>query len=454
MTELSVAKQLAITRMIEGAPDAVLRRLSAALQSAPDTRMAWIRGRVLAELGTRRMRGAAFGPLIALFRERGDGVRGLSFPSPILNGLWRQVRDRQRDFLVQAEAMTVGGGEIDPRLLDILCLSAASALRDEPEKVWVGLDARMAGALAACFDLAPLARRSAPMLGAWIGRGDPRADAALRLMMQDAAMISEDAAPRMLEILFANLTEPGRVLRLVSRIAGTDGQERFLARSDMADFGDRLLERLEAAADAAERFVPAEADLAGTEAACSQINQAAALMIQMEQSLDLTADGDWGARFQALKHRMGKTVNRLLARCPRAVDQALPLTRVRVSEGTARMAPDLDAPTSGPQVERARRLMQVLGASRRVAPVLGCAGLRMQVCETLEVRLSAYGDEIIEALNAGAGDDEARGVALAMLCAEFLAQAEAEVPARTLMRRLEATGAAPRLTPSLSPWAA
>lgn len=447
MTELPVASQTAITAMIEAAPDAALQKLSVALRSTPGARVDWIRRLILAELAARRMRAVVFGPLTALFRPRGDGVRGLSFPAPVMTGLWRQVSVRQAALLAQAEEMTAGGGEIAPRLLDQLCLSAAAVLRDEPETVWVGLDGATAQELAACFDLAPLARGAMPMLRTWTRRADADARAALRLTMRDAAQISDDAAPRMLEILFANIQQPGLILRVISHVSGLGGEERFLAESELADFGERLLERIEEAADVLDGFDPVRGEGAEVGVVCEQLDDAVELMAQMELSLDLTPDGAWGARFQVLKQRLGGALNDLIGQCPRAVDKVLPLERVRGAAGVARMAPVMDARTDGPAVDRARRLMQVLASSKRAAAVLGCAGQRSQICEALEKRLSAHGDELIEALNAGHGADESRMAALVEISAHFLEQADAEVPARTLRRRLAATGATAARSP-------
>lgn len=441
MTDLPAASQTAIIAMIDAAPDAALKTLSVALRSTPGARVEWIRGRILLEMDDRRMRDAAFGPLIALFRPRPDGVRGLTFPMIILKGLWKEVRRRQPQLLAQADEMTVGGGEIDPLLLDQLCLSAAALLRDEPGKAWVGLDPATAGSLASCFDLAPLARRGLPMLRAWTGRPDPEADAALRLMMRDAAQISDDAEPRMLEILFANIEQPGLILRVASRMSGAGGDGRLLAESEMADFGERLLEQIEAAADVLSALDPASDDLAQVRAAAKRLDGAADLMGQMELSLDLTPEGAWGERFQGVKQRMGRTLGDLMGRCPRVVANALPMERKRVAGGVARMVPIMDARTDGPVIDQARRLLELLALTRQAALTLGCTGQRNQVCETLEKHLSAYGDEMVEALNAGGGAREEGMIALAELCAAFLEQADAEIPARTLRRRLAAAGA-------------
>ncbi|MFN4296120.1 MAG: hypothetical protein ACK4FB_04710 [Brevundimonas sp.] len=451
MTELSVASRNAISAMLEAAPDSALGKLSVALRSTPGAKADWIRKRTVAEINARRMRAIAFGPLIALFRKRADGVRGMNFPSPILNGLWRAVSARQPLLLEQAEDMTVGGGEISPRLLDQLCLSAAAVLRDEPGAIWPGLDARTAQNLAACFDLAPMARAAMPMLDLWTGRPDADSAASLRLMMRDTTRISEDAAPRMLEILFANIREAPLILRVISRVSGVSGEERFLAESELADFGERLFEQVEETADDLDQFHPARNVPEEARVIADRLTRASDLMAQMELSLAFTHEGAWGARFHVLKQRMGRALENLMGLCPRMVDKALPMERVRIHGAMSRMAPVMDARTDGPLVQQARAAMTVLGMSKAAANVLGCAGQRTQVCETLEKRLSQYGDELIEALNAGEGPDESQMTALAVLCAEFLVQADAEVPARTLRRRLAAaTGATAAPSPQIA----
>jgi len=451
MTELSVSSRNAISAMLEASPDSALAKLSVALRSTPGAKAEWIRRQTVAQIAARRMRAIAFGPLTALFRKRADGVRGLSFPAPILSGLWKTVCARQPLLLAQAEDMTVGGGEIDPRLLDQMCLSAAAILRDEPATIWPGLDPRTAEDLAACFDLAPMARAAMPMLELWTGRPDADSAASLRLMMRDTTRIREDAAPRMLEILFANIEEAPLILRVISRVSGVGGEERFLAESELADFGERLFEKVEETAEALDLFHPARSGLDEARGIAARLNATAELMAQMELSLAFTTDGAWGGRFHVLKQRMGRALENLTRLCPGMVDKALPMERVRIHGAMSRMAPVMDARTDGPLVDQAHAAMTILGGSKAAANVMGCAGQRAQVCETLEKRLSQYGDELIEALNAGEGTDDARMTALAALCAGFLDQADAEVPARTLRRRLaSAAGATAAPSPQIA----
>ena len=92
----------------------------------------------------------------------------------------------------------------------------------------------------------------------------------------------------------------------------------------------------------------------------------------------------------------------------------------------------------------------MLHGAQSAAALLGCGGPRGQVCETLQKRLMPYGDELIEALNAGDVKDEAQVVVLAELCAEFLDMSDAEPAAKALRRRLAATGATATASPRVA----
>lgn len=447
MTGLSVASQAALKAMIQSAPDDALTRLSTALRTTPGQRVDWIRRLIRAEQSVRRMRTAAFRPLIPMFRARLDGVRSLTFPAPILGGLWRQVCARQAVLVDRARDMAVAGGEIDAGLLDQFCVAAAALLRDEPASVWEFLKPEVARELAACFDLAPLARAALPMLDRWTGPPDPDSEASLRLMMRDAERIGEDAVFRMVEILLANIAEAPLILRVIGRIAHTDGEERFLAESELADFGERLFERLQAAAEALDEFHPARAAPGDAEAVAARLTAAAEILRQMELSLALTPDGDWGGRAQMLKMRMGRGLENVMVLAPRLVEKALPMERVRIVGAMSRMAPVMDAAAAGPLVDQARAALTLVHGAPSAATVLGCGGPRGQVCETLQKRLMPYGDELIEALNAGDGPDEAKMVSLTELCAEFLVMSDAAPAAKALLRRLAATGATATASP-------
>ena len=147
----------------------------------------------------------------------------------------------------------------------------------------------------------------------------------------------------MLEILFANIEDAALILRVISRVSGAGGEERFLADSELADFGERLFERVEEAGEALNEFHPGRDDSEEARQVASRLERAAGMMAQMELSLAFTPEGAWGARFQELKLRMGRALDGLLGLCPRMVDKALPMERVRIHGSMSRMAPVMDA---------------------------------------------------------------------------------------------------------------
>ena len=93
-------------------------------------------------------------------------------------------------------------------------------VRDKPDLIWPpGSDAaaREQGLidLAACLDLAHLARRGLPSLEVWLKRPDGDQIAELRILLKDCAAVHADGAPRLLEMLFAHLDAAVLILRIV-----------------------------------------------------------------------------------------------------------------------------------------------------------------------------------------------------------------------------------------------
>ena len=252
MTELSVAQRAVLAQVVERLPDRTLKTLSLAVTQMPGARARAL-SQMLAEEGIdRNRRAVAFAPMIPLFAPRPDGVEGLTFPPAILPRLWKaasatapallgtlnDIRLREDDLRVVAVA-------------DRYCIAASGFIRDQPDVVWPaapGKEAeREAGLteLARCFDLAVMARRALKSLPNWILRPTPDQLAELRLLVRDAAETTPDGGPRMLEILFAHLTDAALVLRLVVHSSRSASKEGVLSGSEMAVFVNRLLAEVE-----------------------------------------------------------------------------------------------------------------------------------------------------------------------------------------------------------------
>ena len=76
--------------------------------------------------------------------------------------------------------------------------------------------------------------------------------------------------------------------------------DTFLAASELAFVGDRLLGQLEAHFDALARFDPRAGAPAGW-AAAEAVRMISIQIAEFEETVDLKRDGPWGARVAQLK---------------------------------------------------------------------------------------------------------------------------------------------------------
>src|SRR5690606_27403360 len=133
------------------------------------------------ETRDRTRRRLVMGPLLPMFRPRADGVEAVVFPAAVLPRLWKAGSAREPALLPKLDQT----GPIADAVADRICLAAAAAVRDQPEMIWpAGLapERRESGLadLAACLDLAHLARRGLPSLEVWLKRPDGDQVAELR----------------------------------------------------------------------------------------------------------------------------------------------------------------------------------------------------------------------------------------------------------------------------------
>ncbi|RZJ83319.1 MAG: hypothetical protein EON88_28890, partial [Brevundimonas sp.] len=156
MSELTVAKRLALAAVVEACPDRMLAPLGAAAASLSGAGAAEFARLIAQEAQDRSRRAYAFGPLAPLFRPRTDGLPGLVFPRSVMPRLWKLASTREPSLLPQLE-----DDELRAMVADRICVAAAAAVRDNADQVWpptLAADGRTEALdeLAGCCDLAPL----------------------------------------------------------------------------------------------------------------------------------------------------------------------------------------------------------------------------------------------------------------------------------------------------------
>lgn len=438
MADLSVAQRAALAQLIAACPDHLLSQLET-LAAAMTGDRAWaLRDMVEAEGLDRRRRDAAFAPLSPLFRPRADGLEGLSFPSGVPARLWRLATRNEPELLPQLDR----DDELSRMVADRLCLSAASAVRDQGESLWPEATPDQVAELAACFDLAGLTRRCLDHLEAWMGRPGSAATAELKLALRQAASIAPDGAERLMEILFAHLSDARMMLRVVAHATPVAGRETFLGESELAVFIDRVVTALAHRAAQATAFDPT-AEGADPARLKADLDWCAETLSEIDVSLPLRSDSAWGKAVRQARLKIALRLSELFTAAERAAVAVLPVERTALVGRMTRPSPRLDQPVDAAAAARAKALLAVIGLVRGPAAVFGCEAERRQTAEGLTGRLATWADEAIERLNDGEAADEGIARKRIALTAELLGQIGAREAQRTVRRRLTVAGAPP-----------
>lgn len=441
MSGLTVAHKVALAALLERCPDAMLKTVASAVAPLPGGRAAELRMMLADEQRDRVRRQFVMAPLIPMFRDRADGVEALTFPPSVLARLWKAASAREPGLLPRLD-----GDEPSRMVADRICLAAAALVRDQPDLIWPGGQdpARLAGLedLAACLDLAHMARRGLPSLEVWLKRPDGDQIAELRLLLKDCAGIRLDGAQRVLEILFAHLDDAVLILRIVTQTSCAVDQEGFLSASELAGFVDRLIAGVDLRAARIAAFKPA-ADIARVKDVIADLTWCANVLGELDVTLTLNPQSVWGKSVRDGRVAIAGRLSALLRAADKAVDQALPMERVQMAGRMTRKAPQLDAPIDGETVLAARSLLRLVGSVRGPASTFGCEADRKTLVEALTARLTDYADLVLRMINDGEAPDEARALkvmAFAAQCLDLIAATEA---ARTVRRRAAVAGRPP-----------
>jgi hypothetical protein len=395
MAELSEAKREALQALLETAPDTLVAAVAiglgegAAAESAAALAWSEQRGRAAAR--------AAFEPLLS------EGPRW-SPPCAALQHVWRALRRHTPDLAREIEAQVENAALEAPdlRLMDEACLVAADLVTREPS-AFAGLEAQP-DRLATALSLAPEVRRGVPRLSDWSSGRTDGASATARLAYRDASRLSPEAGPLFLSLLQSRLAEPDRILGVISCMMGRPS-DRFVARSELADFGEMALAEAQAALDAVRSF-DGGGGAPAARAAAASAHELSLRLERFEAAFDLARDGPWGGRVLGLRRGLAETVEARLKSAERCVAEVLPLQRQPGTPRSLRGVPRLDAPPPAHVVERAKGLVAFVSASATALDG-GYGAARSRVAAELEARLGQEVDDLVERLHAREVDETA-----------------------------------------------
>lgn len=449
MGEISSAKLDILRRVVEAAPDAVVRGLAQAFSSdGPyDAALAAVRALLDNEIQDRRVRNTVLIAVAPLCRPAIDDR--LTFPSRALSLMWRGLKHELPSECDQAAALLAEWREDDgpAMVFDLLCTHAGEALQSAAAGAFAdaamaceSLRPGLAATLSACLELSPIARRSIARLPDWLGRMTGEKSAELRLAYRDVCAVSDDAGPLFFEILAAHLTEPWHILRIISGVMERPA-EAYLAGSELSPMADRLFADIDEQLAVVTRFGPHSTPAEARQAA-QAIDRAVHQIAEIEQCITLSPAGPWGRRVAAQKKSLALKVEGHLRSMEELVSKALPLHTVRIGPRTLKGVPRLSTEPEPLLVARATTLLVFANEVRPSAAVGGFASTRSKVMETVCARMDQYIEDLLDHLRAelepDAEDDHDRARAYLEVVADFSALARDEKAAQIVRRRAAA----------------
>jgi hypothetical protein len=288
--------------LVRTLPQAALRSLEMALGLTNDAKMVEVRDLITAEMEFRQVREAVFAPYMPLFRSRDDGLAGVTFAPWIVNALWSALEKNESDLHAQAQFAfrSLRPEDPTPVVFFRLVTAAAHICHAAPETILPpDADAEACAAVAEFghyLDLHRLARQVLARLDDFMGRIDADKAAALRVLFSDASDLDIQGGTRLLEIIFANLDDGSQIIKFVA-IVSDRPNDRFLAMSELADFGTRILDRIETDLTGLKAFMSGRGqgcDDPG--AAGDRVAQCLGQLQAFGHYVELTRGGPWGNR--------------------------------------------------------------------------------------------------------------------------------------------------------------
>jgi hypothetical protein len=439
---LSTAQMGAVHRLVQTAPDALLTRLNAALSAArsSDPSFAPVSDLARAEADDRRARDIVLEPLKPLSDASLAAPRQALLTSLDLARLWRLMGAAAPDDLELAArtALVLRIDDPTPPVFDALCLAAAAALRNpEAQGIAASWPEPERARLARLLTMTPVLRAALPKLSGWVRNLTGEQMAAVRLAFKDATTADEDAGPLFMQALLIHVEEPCQIVRLISAVMDRP-TDRYLAASELAGIGERLLDDIDRRVQGVRRFDPGRGFEGGAAEAVS-VHAASSAIREFEQWLVLNKDGPWGARLIEQKRALAQAAEARLRETERAVAAALPLQIGRIVAGRA--------PRAGPRVEdypddglvrRAEGLLAFLDETRTSAANAGFGALRAKVIESLESRMDTYVQDLVERLHAEDGEDSDWVRAYLDVAADFCGMIQGPQAAQIVRRRAAA----------------
>lgn len=439
MSAQNRAQLAALKALFATVTDEVLATLNRVF-SQSNASMVLVRDLVAEERADRALRDRVFAPLAPLFGARPEGP---AFPPRMRAAMWSALRRTAPELIQEAaeESRYLRGGDKSPLVFDDLARRAGILLRSPTSALSRQSDATLVAELAGYVALVSLARKTLTMLPDWLGRVSDERVATLKIALRDASVVVPDGAVRLMELMAAHLPEPQLVLRLIAVATDRSG-DRFIAESELAHFGERLLADVDRRVERLRAFNPVES-AQRDQALAEDITRCFAILAEFERSVELDREGPWGHRVATARRAIAAHVESRLRDVEGAIAEALPMQKVKTSGRVSRTEPAIAHDPLPGAVRRARGLLVLVEASRASVAVGGYGALRGAVTDRVRERLEDYADQVLRQMNGAGPVDAERARVWLELAAEFLERVDAVKSADLVRRRAASALATP-----------
>ena len=445
MVALSERKIEILRRLVETAPDKVVGGLQTALaETAEDSALAGVRRLVESEARDRALRNAVLQPVVPMCVGDGSDESRLAFPSRVLALIWRGLKaidpESVEDAAVALADYRAGDSSNEP--FDMLLQLAAQALRTrQSHEFALAADsceaARPGGAeqLAQCLDIGPVVRTAIPKLPDWSAHLGEETTASARLAYKDAVAIADDAGQRFFEMIAAHMPYPWMVLRIISAVMDKPN-ERYLADSEMAMFGERVMAEIDATLAAVARLDLDAGPPAGRTAA-KNVELITFQISEMETCVDLSREHGWGHEIGNKRRSLAAIVEGHLRTAEKLTVAVLPTQIVKIGR-MRKTVPKLSTMPDPIATRRAVTLLTFASDIRSSANYGGFAAARGKMLESLGDVLDTYVEEVLDHLRTEDVEDEDVAYAFLEVAAEVSRLVRDERAAELVRRRAAA----------------
>jgi hypothetical protein len=410
MSVISPQRLGQIKSLVTTLPDGALRTLDGALSMTYDAAMIEVRQLIVDERQRRKTKSTVFAPFMPLFEHRADELNSVLFPGWLPGNLWRALQRHEPELVAEAQFVAAGLGRNDPTpvIFFRVVTAAAELLRTHSSEILPPHprkgDMEEVLEFAEYLDLHRIVVDALIKLPDWLGRIDADKAAALRVLYKDACNKSDDSGARFMEVLFANLDDGVQIMKLIGAVVDKNN-DRFLAESELADFGGRVIERIEESIQTLRQDFdkPFRADT-DPHAAGVRVAECLALMHALEQAIELSRDGPWGQRVSQAHKVVAVLVEGRLKLVDKAVSQALPTKASR--GGLPR--PRMDKPLVDMDLQKARAQLTFMRDVRLQAQHGGYATLHGKTVQAVELLLTSYFEDLLWTANSDEAFDVER----------------------------------------------